>query len=150
MRYLLQNVFSNEIPYRMNFLFHCFHLYFKRFPPGRDNFIEFVSLPPSTLDCLMIYGHNRDVNQYLLQTHIPEKNIVIITCEKGVRISNLTNQNHTIFLSKQIGDGFSLLLDGNTYNMNFNPTKSELLLYNTSRDMDILSRLNKSFDLIQS
>ena len=63
-------------------------------------------------------------------------------------IKELCLQNHTVFLSKQNLNQCSLLLDGPTYNMDFNPTESELLLYNSSKNKDFHSRLKDSFDLI--
>ena len=150
MRYLLQTSFSNQIPYRLKYLFDCFKLYFKIKFPQNQNFIELSSIPPTALDCLIIYGHNKSVKHYLLEmkAHIPEQNIIIITCENGINIKELCLQNHIVFLSKQRLNHFSLLLDGPTYNMKFNPTESELLLYNSPKNKELFSRLKSSFDLV--
>ena len=150
MRYILQTAFANQIPYRLKYLFNCFKLYFKIASPKSKYFIELSSIPPTALDCLIIYGHNKFVKHYFLQmkAHIPEQDIIIITCETGISIKELCLQNHTVFLSKQNLNQCSLLLDGPTYNMDFNPTESELLLYNSSKNKDFHSRLKDSFDLI--
>lgn len=154
MRYLLQRCFADQLAPRQQFLSDCWRLHFiKSLDKADSAFLELRSIPPNALDICMIHGHNKTVREYLLKAQIPEKILVIVTCEHGIGLEGIAPSDKTIFLAKQPKNGFARFLKGPMYNMPFDPTESELRLYNEakiSKELDIFALLTHCFTRIHN
>lgn len=91
--------------------------------------VEFISIPSSQEDCLMIVGHNGDVSRYLKVNDIKEKNIVVISCIFCV--TEKMRQEKNIYVSFDLS-GKTYFYDGINWNINYVISKEELKLLNTT------------------
>ena len=94
---------------------------------------------------LFIVGHNTFVKDYLTYTRFEEEKIVAITCDGTIHFSNLRLPNKTIYISHQNDHNYADLLNGALYEFDFDPTESEILLYNANKLLSPLQRIEKSF-----
>ena len=60
-------------------------------------------------------------------------------------VSNLRLPNKTIYISHQNDHNYADLLNGALYGFDFDLTESEILLYNASKLLSPLQRIEKSF-----
>jgi hypothetical protein len=114
------------------------------------DFIEYISIPPRTLDFFFITGHNYKIKEYLQTHYIQEKNIVAITCNVNANFQNLRLKRKRFYIANQNSLGYAPLLIGSEYGFSFNLTESEILFYNTPKSSPLIKRLDKSFTLIRS
>ncbi len=137
---------SNEVQARQKYIFDSLHLW-TSIQESNENCIILTSIPSTSLDILFIVGHNYYVYDYLNKNalEIPEKNIVAITCDGNMHFSSLNLHGKTLYICHQNSHKYADLLDGVAYNLNFNVTESELLLYNSKSRKDILERLDCCF-----
>ena len=80
MRYVILNrkISANEKRDRKKYIEKVTNLYF--LPRKISGGIELCSVPQTSIDCLFIVGHNYNVKHYLRTYSIPEKIIVIVSC----------------------------------------------------------------------
>ena len=107
--------------------------------------IQLVSIPTNCTKILFIVGHNTFVKDYLTCTKFEEEKIAAITCDGTIHFSNLKLPNKTIYISHQNDHNYADLLNGALYEFDFDPTESEILLYNANKLLSPLQRIEKSF-----
>ncbi len=130
-----------EIKSRQKFLYDIFKMY--TIPFYFDDYIELKSIPESTGNVTFIKGHNGQIYNYLKKKKLNDKNIVLITCYKGI-IRKIKLKNKNVFFS----DVTTNRLDGKQFGFNFEITNSELNLYNCSYE-SINDKINYSFERIK-
>lgn len=145
MLFYLDKRLSTEIKHRKDYLFSVFGLYFVN-PKENGNFISFESFPKNALDICFIVGHNAAVSTFLNSQKILEKTVVVISCDGGYKKS-FCIPNKKIYLSYRNKQGLTLRRNGKNYGFLFDPTDSELDLYNCT-ERNIYERINRSFDRI--
>lgn len=140
MRYVILNnkISKEEIKSRKKYIENVSNLYF--ILNKIDGGIEFNSIPPLSIDCLFIVGHNMHVHNYLNNNNIPEKNIVIVSCYFPINKKQL--KENKVFVSHD-EDGKTDFFDGTDWNLNFNVSKEELKLINSSGSF--MERVKKYF-----
>lgn len=84
------------------------------------------------------------LRDYLTCTSFEEEKIVAITCDGTIHFSNLRLPNKTIYISHQNDHNYADLLNGALYEFDFDPTESEILLYNTNKLLSPLQRMLNS------
>ena len=147
MQLILQNCFRDELIARQKYFYETFHLWLI-VNSKSNNYIKLTSMPANCLDILFIIGHNTFVKEYLKCHEITEERIVAITCDGTIHFSNLRLPNKTIYISHQNERNYADLLNGTLYGFDFDPTESEILLYNTNKSLSPLQRIEKSFHQI--
>lgn len=145
MTFYLDKRLSAEAKYRINYLLDVFGLYFVS-PADKGRFISFESFPKRALDICFIVGHNAAVSTFLNSQKIEENTVVVISCDGGYKKS-FCIPNKKIYLSYRNNQGLTLRRKGENYGFLFDPTDSELHLYNCTKK-DIYERINRSFDRI--
>ena len=145
MIFCLDKNLSAEVKHRIDYLFDVFGLYFVS-PIDKGRFISFESFPKKTLDICFIVGHNTAVSTFLNSQTIKENTIVVISCDGGYKKS-FCIPNKKIYLSYRNIQGLTLRRKGENYGFLFDPTDSELCLYNCT-EKNIYERINRSFDRI--
>ena len=144
MQLILQKCLSEELIARQKFFYETFHLWMI-ISSNNDSYIQLSSIPTNCLDFLFIVGHNVFVNNFLQYNKIKEERIVAITCDGAIHLSSLKLPGKIIYLSHQNEANHADLLKGELYSFDFDPTESELLLYNTNKSVDPVQRLEMSF-----
>ena len=144
MQLILQKCLSEELIARQKFFYETFHLWMI-ISSNNDSYIQLSSIPTNCLDFLFIVGHNVFVNNFLQYNKIKEERIVAITCDGAIHLSSLKLPGKIIYLSHQNEANHADLLKGELYSFDFDPTESELLLYNTNKTVDPVQRLEMSF-----
>lgn len=147
MRLILEDCMKREISARQKFFYETFHLWLV-VNSINNHYIQLTSIPSNCISILFIVGHNTFVKNYLKHTKIEEEKIVAITCDGTIHFSNLRLPNKTIYISHQNERNYADLLNGTLYGFDFNPTESEILLYNTNKSLSPLQRIEKSFHQI--
>lgn len=147
MRLILQDCMKREISARQKFFYETFHLWLV-VNSINNHHIQLTSIPSNCISILFIVGHNTFVKNYLKHTKIEEEKIVAITCDGTIHFSNLRLPNKTIYISHQNERNYADLLNGTPYGFDFDPTESEILLYNTNKSLSPLQRIEKSFHQI--
>ena len=124
MRYIvLDKRNSKEILERKKYVEQTFNIYI--ILKKNVDYAEWVSIPESDIDLLMIVGHCDKVYNYLKNNKINEKNIVLVTCLLGkLKDFKITNKN--IYISKN-KNGYTDVFDGKNWNFNFDISESSLL-----------------------
>lgn len=144
MRLILQDFMKSELSARQKYFYETFHLWFVI--KSIDNHsIQLVSIPTNCIKILFIVGHNTFVKNYLTCTEFEEEKIVAITCDGTINFSNLKLPSKTIYISHQNEHNYADLLNGALYGFDFDPTESEILLYNANKLLSPLQRIEKSF-----
>ena len=140
MRYIILNkeVSNSEIESRKKYIEKATSLFFikKRIEEG----IEFCSIPSTSINCVLIVGHNKIVKEYLENNRIIEENIVVVSC--FFQISKRLFNEKNVYVSYG-NDGKTSYYDGTQWNLNFNISKEELKLINSYGDF--INRINKYF-----
>ena len=145
MRYIVQSIFANEIPYRRAYLYDTLHLWFMVTKDKCNNYV-LKSIPSTSYDSLVIIvGHNYFVKEYLCNNTFPEQVIVAITCDRGCNFRNVKLSGKNLYLPYLDKDGYAGLLDGSNYEFGFDPTESEVLLYNAPKTWSLEERLERCF-----
>lgn len=147
MRYLLQNVFRDELLARQKYIYQALSIWTITSSYCPD-FIELTSMPSNCLDILFIVGHNYIVKRYLETSSVSEKTIVAITCNGSIHFSKLQLPEKTIYLPHQNKNNYVDLINGKLYGFDFDLTESEIKFYNSKNNADILQRLDTSFNKI--
>ncbi len=143
MRYFIQNMFKNEIKERRDFLYDTFHIW--TYECGiNSGFLLLQSMPSNSLDVCFIVGHNISVNYFLNRNNLYEKNIVAITCDKNYSFKK-KNDSKQFYLPYQDKKGYAYLIKGSEFGFNFDLTESEILLYNSPKNLSLEKRLDLSF-----
>lgn len=145
MIFYLDKRLSSEAKYRIDYLFDVFGLYFVS-PTDKGRFISFESFPKKALDICFIVGHNAAVSTLLNSQKIEENTVVVISCDGGYKKS-FCIPNKKIYLSYRNTQGLTLRRNGKNYGFLFDPTDSELDLYNCT-ERNIYERISRSFDRI--
>lgn len=140
MRYIVlnNNISDSEIISRLRFIKKITNLYF--IPYKKNNYTEFVSIPADINDCLLIVGHNHNVELFLKKEKIPEKIIAIISCK--VILPKTTRKNKEVYVTFK-ENGLTYYYDGKDWNLDFDVSENELKLINSSGD--IYNRIKKYF-----
>ena len=144
MRLILQDCLRSELSARQKYFYETFHLWFV-IKSINNHSIQLVSIPTNCTKILFIVGHNTFVKDYLTCTKFEEEKIAAITCDGTIHFSNLKLPNKTIYISHQNDHNYADLLNGALYEFDFDPTESEILLYNTNKLLSPLQRIEKSF-----
>ena len=146
MRFLLQNKLSEESKVRIEYLYKVFRLWFVE-KQQEKSFTEYVSIPENDTNILFIVGHNNSVKNFLESTTISEDTIVAITCDGNMHFETLKNKlkGKTFYMAKQ-ERGYADQYKAEAFNMKFDPTESEIMLYNSSDKRSLNERLEKSFN----
>lgn len=144
MQLILQDYMKSELSARQKYFYETFHLWLV-INAVNNSSIQLTSIPANCIEILFIVGHNTFVKDYLTHTKIEEDKIVAITCDGTIHFSNLKLPNKTIYISHQNEHNYADLLDGALYGFDFDPTESEILLYNTNKLFSPLQRIEKSF-----
>lgn len=140
MRYVIlnKNISSFEEKSRLEYIQEITNLYY--IPYKRVEGIEFVSLPSTAYDCLFIVGHNKDVERYIKNEVIYEKNIVVVSCKINIDKHIIKSKN--IYVTYDDG-GFTNYYDGEKWNLNFNISTHELKLINSKGKL--MDKIKKYF-----
>ena len=144
MRLILQDCLRSELSARQKYFYETFHLWFV-IKSINNHSIQLVSIPTNCTKILFIVGHNTFVKDYLTCTKFEEEKIAAITCDGAIHFSNLKLPNKTIYISHQNDLNYADLLNGALYEFDFDPTESEILLYNANKLLSPLQRIEKSF-----
>ena len=144
MQLILQKCLSKELIARQKFFYETFHLWLI-VSSSTNSYIQLGSIPTNSLDILFIVGHNVFVNDFLQHNQIKEERIVAITCDGTIHLSSFKLPGKIIYLSHQNEANYADLLKGELYGFGFDPTESELLLYNANKSVDPVQRLEMSF-----
>ena len=144
MQLILQKCLSKELIARQKFFYETFHLWLI-VSSSNNSYIQLSSIPTNSLDILFIVGHNVFVNDFLQHNQIKEERIVAITCDGTIHLSSFKLPRKIIYLSHQSETNYADLLKGELYGFGFDPTESELLLYNANKSVDPVQRLEMSF-----
>lgn len=144
MRLILQDCLRSELSARQKYFYETFHLWFV-IKSINNHSIQLVSIPTNCTKILFIVGHNTFVKDYLTCTKFEEEKIAAITCDGTIHFSNLKLPNKTIYISHQNDHNYADLLNGTLYEFDFDPTESEILLYNANKLLSPLQRIEKSF-----
>lgn len=144
MRLILQDCLRSELSARQKYFYETFHLWFV-IKSINNHSIQLVSIPTNCTKILFIVGHNTFVKNYLTSTKFEEEKIAAITCDGTIHFSNLKLPNKTIYISHQNDHNYADLLNGALYEFDFDPTESEILLYNANKLLSPLQRIEKSF-----
>lgn len=128
MRYIILNkkISMEEIKSRKKYIEKVTNMYF--IPYKIEGGIEFKSIPLSTIDCLLIIGHNLNVKRYLEYNNILEKNIVIVSC--SFSIDNRMKEDKNIYVSYDL-TGRTNYYNGKQWNLDFYVSKEELKIINS-------------------
>lgn len=145
MIFYLDKRLSAEAKHRIDYLFDVFGLYFVN-PTDKERFIAFESFPKKVLDICFIVGHNAAVSTFLSNQKIDENTVVIVSCDGGYKKS-FCIPNKKTYLSYCNAQGLTMRRKGENYGFLFDPTDSELDLYNCA-EKNIYERINRSFDRI--
>ena len=142
MRYIhLIPISEEEKEARRKYLIKVFKLFF--IDGNKDEFVEFVSYPSNLNNCVLIYGHSKHINIFLKYYDIPEKKIILFTCNYNLKIPDRM-KNKEIYISKT-NNLFTNYYDGKQYGFEFDVTDSEILLYRYRND-SIYNQINNSFE----
>ena len=144
MQLTLQKCLSKELIARQKLVYETFHLWLI-VSSSNNSYIQLGSIPTNSLDILFIVGHNVFVNDFLQHNQIKEERIVAITCDGTIHLSSFKLPGKIIYLSHQNEANYADLLKGELYGFGFDPTESELLLYNANKSVDPVQRLEMSF-----
>lgn len=148
MRYLLQNLMDHELEARKAYIYSTLSLWTIPYDSS-DGFVTLQSIPTNALDTLFIVGHNYAVTEYLSTHEIQESCIVIISCYKNLFINKTLLHSKRIYISRQNSQKESGLYNGHEYGFMFNPTESELMLYNNRNSLNFSKRLEAAFQRIK-
>lgn len=135
----------NEIDARKKFVTDVFKVNLVVYKED-EKFVLYKSFPFGTVDILYIVGHNKNVADYIQNHTIEEKTIVIVACDLGC-MEKYKIPNKTVFLSYRDEYGLTRCRCGENYGFDFDPTVSELKLFNCN-SRDIYERVSRSFDRI--
>ncbi len=142
MRYIFLNEISkSEKELRQKYLYDTFKLFFIELNGNKH--IEFVSIPSNANDCILIYGHNNKVNNFLNSNTIAENKILLITCNKDLTIPYKIRKKE-IHISKNNSE-ITYCYDGRQYGFDFDVTDSEILLFRY-RNSNFCEQINRSFE----
>ncbi len=145
MRYFLHHKQSDTLPFRCQYLYKIFNLWFVK--TGTIECFDVLESFPfeNNRDILLVYGHNYEITHLFFRQPqlIPEKNIFIISCNASYSL-----KNRNIFLAPQKDDRLPLLC-GDEFNFGFDVSEVELKLYN-SREVNFMKKLTSLFDKISS
>lgn len=140
MRYIILNksIANKEISSRKKYIEKSTGLYFitKKIEEG----IEFISIPSNSIDCVLIVGHNINVEYYLSNNKIPEKNIAVVSC--AFKIPMCLFKEKRVYVSYREDERTSYY-DGTKWNLYFNVSKEELKIINSYGAF--IDRINKYF-----
>lgn len=140
MRYVVlkSNISLLEKKSRLDYIQKVTNMYY--IPYDIQGGIEYISIPPSMNDCLLIIGHNKDVKSYMLRNIIPEKNVVIVSCKFDIKKKIKSIKNIYVTYDEY---GKTDYYDGKEWNLFFDISKEELKLINSNGDF--LERIKKYF-----
>lgn len=145
MKYIhLETISEGEKRHRERYLRDTFNLFF--IEVKRNKYVEFVSLPSDANNCMLIYGHNKDVNSFLKQNIVNEKIIMLVTCNVNLSIPS-KYKSKKIYISKS-SNNVTNYYDGEKYGFHFDVTDSELLLFRY-RKSSFEEQINKSFEKVK-
>ena len=145
MRYIIlkESISKDEYKSRKKYIEKATRLFFKSHKI--DGGIEFESFPSSAIDCLMIVGHNNKVEEYLENAIIPESYIAVVSCKFSInRKMYKTKKIYVSYDDKGITDHY----DGREWNLNFNISKEELKLINSTGSF--IEKIEKCFRRINN
>lgn len=144
MRYVqLNDIDDKEIIARNKYLNETFKLFFIKL--NGNKLLEFVSIPTYENDCLIVYGHNYAVNNYLEKRIILESKLLLITCNRNLIIPNKL-KNKEIYVSKTTKN-ITYRYEGKEYGFDFDITDTEIMLFRY-RTSSFLEQINKSFERV--
>lgn len=147
MRYLIPYTMSHEMLPRKKYLYDSLHLWTK-LTPYNEEFLCLEGFPVQELDIFFILGHNYKLKKYLSQklSDIYENTIVAITCDGAIDFSSIKANGKRLYIPYQNEvNNLAYLLNGSEYGFNFDLTESEILFYNSKKQLNILNRLKSSF-----
>ena len=145
MRYIVQSTFADEVPYRRAYLYDALQLWFMVTKDECNNYV-LKSIPSTSYDSLVIIvGDNYFVKEFLCNNTISEKLIVAITCDRGCNFRKVKLSGKNLYLPHLDKDGYAELLKGSNYEFGFDPTESEVLLYNAPKTWSLEERITYCF-----
>ncbi len=105
----------------------------------------FNSIPLLESNIIVIVGHNFRVLAFLkeFKDDIYESNVVLVSCYLK-KMRDLIEYDKNVYISHQTVTNSTETLVGTDYGFDFNPTCSELDLYNSKGDL--LQRIEFSFE----
>lgn len=146
MKYFISKSFDTEEEKRVNFISKLVGLPLYPNPNAFDGFVLYQTFPfiPNPNICL-IFAHNFEVAKFLKEniSLISEDNIFIVSCANDY-LDNYNIPNKNIYLCDQNENGYALFRNGSTYNLDFNPTDTEIYLAQ-SKEQDILKKFKSCF-----
>ena len=146
MRYFLGDENLTEINARKHFIEKITGFWFV--PNGAiDGFVILESFPFGSLkDICVIYGHNFKVDKLLssYSKDVYESNVFIFSCKKKDK-KDYYMKGKNIYLIPQTDDE-APLLNGACYGFSFNPTETEVNLFN-SPEKDVFKKFKQCFSL---
>ena len=147
MKYILakSNVSQEEIKERMEYIYDIFHIYtLKDNTFSNENITVLKSIPENCIDLLMIIGHDRSTDKFLIDNYrkIKESNIAIIACNTCKFLSLQYLKGKQVYLPQK--GGIISCYDGRYYGFPFDVTDEEILLYR-NRNENLDEMLKKAF-----
>ena len=137
---------SGSITGRIRYFKSLLQLYFTE--QFSNDEITLTSIPAACEDVCFIVGHQDKVEDYLNKNTVVEKTIVLISCN----IKNAWNEydfgNKEVFICKQ-EDEKAIMYKKEKYSFEFDPSESELMIFNSPKSERFHDRIENSFDKIQ-
>lgn len=147
MKFIISNSFDTEEKKRVNFISQLIGLPLYPNSKAIEGFTLYQTFPfvPEPNICL-IFGHNKEIAMLLSKNInlISEDNIFIISCAVNyLQQYNIPHKN--IYICEQVESNYVKFRSGSTYNLNFDPTDTEIYLAQ-SKEHDILKKFKSCFN----
>lgn len=137
---------SSSVAGRVGFFKSLLSLYFIEY--SSNDTITLMSIPGTCEDVCFIVGHQNKVKDYLDRNPVTESIIVIISCDMEKAWNKYDFGEKEVFVCKQ-EEGKAVLYKKEEYSFDFDPTESELMIFNSPKNESFYSRIVNSFDKIQ-
>ncbi len=136
---------SASITGRIRYFKSLLRLYF--IEQCSNDFITLTSVPSTCEDVCFIVGHQDKVKDYLERIDVKESTIVLICCDIKHFWNKYDFGGKEVFICKQ--DEQAFLYKKEEYSFGFDPTESELILFNSPRSELLHNRIENSFNRIR-
>lgn len=136
MRYVIakNNVSNSEIKARMEYIYDVFHIYTRIDISSSKDVVTLVSIPENAIDLLMIIGHDRTADYYIITNFhkVKENNIVVIACNTLYFLGIKLLKEKNIFLP--YNGRLVNFFNGENYGFGFSITDEEIILYRNRKE----------------
>lgn len=148
MKFLIaeSSISQEELSERRKYIYDVFHIYtFVDSVSSTKDITILKSMPINEIDLLIIVGHDRSTDEYLIKNYnkLKEKNIAIIACNTKYFKSFKYLSDYNVFVPKN--GGILEKHNGELYGFKFNITDEEIMLYR-KRNISLEDMLNSVFE----